>query len=418
MALTRKGLAYLLVAYAFIGLALFLRQAALTAFVIPTALILLFSTRSSRSTNLVIARRIRPSRSFGGESINVTLQCQNNTNAALSEVRLEDSIPQSVTLEAGTRSLTMNMRPHEIVEFSYRISPPKRGRYVLGPVLARTTDLMGLHDFKKSIPSLGEVNILPRIERLGTIALRARRVGQWPGLVPSRRIGSGTEFFELRPYAPGDELRHINWKASAKTGGLVTNEFEGERVTDVLVVVDASEGASSKLFDFDVGEFELSFAASLCSQLIAQGNRVGLSLYSEVRTWVDPGFGKRQLLRLLNNLAIAKPGKATIPMHYALESVVTTLAPARSVIVFITPLSGDQIFNLIFSLAPRGYEMLCFTPIVGSITASMTQSRILARRILVSERKTRILRLNEVARIIEFSPNVDLAEELRRWKPR
>jgi len=416
MALTKKGLVYLIIAYAFIGLALFFREPALTAFVIPNALLLLFSTRSS-STSQRIVRQARPLRSFGGESISVSVEFTNTSDAAIDEVKLEDSVPEPLVLEAGTRILTMYMRPHERVEFGYRISAPKRGRYVLGPLLLQTTDVMGFHESKKWIASRTELSIMPQIEKLGVIALRARRVGQWPGLVPSRRIGSGTEFFELRPYEPGDELRRINWKASAKAGSLITNEPEGERVTDVLVVVDVSEGTLSKLFDFDVPEFELSLAASLCSQLISQGNRVGLSVYSAARTWVDPGFGKRHLLRLLNNLTIAKPGRASIPMQYAVESVIISLVPSRSVLVFISPLVGEEILKLIVSLADRGYAMMCFTPATGT-NVEVTRSRILAKRILTIERRVKMVRVSGMARLVEFSPNLDLKHELRRWTPR
>ena len=147
------------------------------------------------------------------------------------------------------------------------------------------------------------------------------------GLDSLRRMGLGTEFFELSPYTPGDDLRRVNWKASAKLRQLVTNEFEGEQVTDVLVALDCSQGVASKLFDFDAMEFQVSLAASLCWQLILQGNRVGLSVYGAVRTWVNLAFGKRQLLRILDNLAIVKPGPATVPLDYAVESVITTLVP-------------------------------------------------------------------------------------------
>jgi len=259
--------------------------------------------------------------------------------------------------------------------------------------------------------------VLPKLERLGPIELRARRVGPWPGSIPSRKIGPGTEFFELRNYLPGDDLIRINWKASAKSGRLIANEFEGEQVTDVLVVVDCSEGTMSRLFDFDVTELEVSLAASLCAQLIHQGNRVGLSVYSAVRTWVDPGFGKRQLLRLVKSLAVVTPGIASVPLKYAVESVIVSVVPARSVIIFISPLMGNETIDLIEDLTAKGYGVICFTPVAGSKTEDMTNSMILARRILASERKIKLIDVSKKARVIEFSPEIDVRYALRRWRP-
>ena len=418
MALTRKGLAYLITAYFFIALALIFREPAFTAFVIPNALLLLFSSRVAKFPNLKVTRRIYPPRSFGGEPIDVSVEIYNDSDKRIDDLKLEDQIPESLVLESGTKTLTMQMRPYERAEFGYRISAPRRGNYTLGPIYVHTADVMQFHERNGEIPLNDELTIMPKMENLGPIALRARRVGQWPGLVPSRRIGSGTEFFELRRYEPGDELRRINWKASAKRGSLFSNEFEGEQVTDVLLVVDASEGTFSKMFDFDIAEFELSLAASLCSQLINQGNRVGLSVYSMVRTWVDPGFGKRQLLRLLRSLSMVVPGRASIPMQYAVESVIVTMVAARSVVIFISPLLDDEVVSVMVNLAGRGYVIICFTPTVGSKVAGVNQSQVLARRILASERRIKMAEVAKFARLIQFSPQRDLRNDLRRWKPR
>lgn len=418
MALTRKGLFYLIIAYFFIGLALIFKEPALTVFVIPNALLLLLSSHVPKSPNLKVSRRINPPRSFGDENVDVSVEVYNDSDERIEELSLNDQIPESLILESGTPTLTLQMHPYERVEFGYRFLAPGRGNYALGPLSLQTADVMQFHECKGEIPCNDELTILPKMEKLGPIALRARRVEQWPGQVPSRRMGSGTEFLELRQYEPGDELRRINWKASARKGSLVTNEFEREQVTDALLVVDASQGTFSKIFDFDVAEFELSLTASLCSQLISQGNRVGLSVYSMVRTWVDPGFGKRQLLRLLRSLATVRPGRASIPLQYAVESVIVSMVAARSVIIFISPLLDDDIVKVMANLAERGYGIICFTPVVGSNVADMNQSMVLARRILVSERRIKIAEGARFARLIEFSPQLDLRNELRRWKPR
>lgn len=419
MVLTKKGLAYLVIAYAFIGLSLILREPALTVFVIPNAILLLFSSRHApvQSPRLRIVRRIYPPRSVGGESIDVAVEIFNESTESVDELHLEDHIPEQLSLETGMKVLTTHMRARERVEFRYRVSAPKRGTYVLGPVWVQKTDVMGFHEYSGEIPVFDELIVLPKMEKLGPIELRARRVGPWPGLVPSRKIGPGTEFYELRQYESGDELRRINWKASAKLGRLVTNEFEGEQVTDVLVVLDCSEGALSKLFDFNVAEFEVDLAASLCSQLIQQGNRVGLSVYSAARTWVDPGFGKRQLLRLLNSLAIVEPGRASVPMQYAVESVIVSVVPARSVIVFISPMLGEEIVNVIMNLGIKGYGVICFTPAVELNAQGMSEPRKLAKRILSAERRVKLGEVGRVARVVEFSPQRDLRYSLRRWKP-
>jgi len=244
--------------------------------------------------------------------------------------------------------------------------------------------------------------------------LKATRLSAWPGQILSRKIGSGSEFFELSPYVPGDELRRVNWKASAKLGELITNEFEGEQATDVLVLLDCSQEIQPELLDFDAVEFEVNVTASLCSQLIRQGNRVGLSVYGAVRTWVSLGFGRRHLLRILDNLAIAKPGRATIPMDYAVQSVIVSTVPARSVIVVVSPLDSDDIVKVIMNVAAKGYNVVCFTPTTQSKGTKGPLN--IARRILTIERRFRMMQTAKVATLIEISPKVPIKSMLRGRK--
>jgi uncharacterized protein (DUF58 family) len=347
----------------------------------------------------------------------VTVEVSNESQAGIDNLDLDDRVAEPLVIEAGTKALLCSLRPGEQVEYCYRISAPIRGRYSLGPMAFRTTDLMGFWAYSGEIPGTSAITILPKMEELGPLELRARRVGPWPGSVPSRRIGIGTEFFELRLYSPGDELRRINWKASAKTARLVTNEFEGEQVTDVLVVLDCSEGTLSGLFDFDAVEFQVTFAASLCSQLILQGNRVGLSAYGAARAWLHPAFGKRQLLRLLDELVVVKAGRATIPMDYAVQSLVFAAVPSRSVIVFISPLIGEEITDVIMNIAARGYSVICFTPVAGSRLEGATEMIVLAKRILAAERRMRMMQIARVARVIELSPQKPAKSVLRRGSP-
>ncbi len=421
MALTRKAVLYLALAYLFIAFALFFKEPALTSFVIPLAVVFFYSSIFSplQRPRIKIRRRLNPPRSFGGENIKVTLEVQNELNTETNTLRLEDEIPTTISLESGASSFILSLKPLEQAEHFYEISVPKRGRYALGPMKITSTDALGFRECSETIPGQDFAMILPRVEELGNVELMARRVGPWPGTVASRSVGPGTEFFELRLYAPGDELRRINWKASAKRGRLVTNESESERVTDVLVVLDCSESIMSGAFSFDAEEFEVNLAASLCSQLLLQGNRVGLMVYGAERTWVPPAFGKRQVLKLLNGLTVVKAGRGIIPIDFAVEAIVNAVLPARSVIAFISPLMGDEVVEVVRKVAAEGYSVICFTPKMESITKGEPRPRVLARRILDAERRINIRQIASVSRCVEVSPHTSIRVLLRRkisWK--
>jgi uncharacterized protein (DUF58 family) len=416
MALTRKAVAYLALAYLFVGLALVFREPTLTAFVIPLAVAFFYSSffTETRMPDLTIKRRLNPPRSFGGESITVTLQVRNNSSAEIGELQLEDTLSESLALEGGTNNLTAFLRAGELLEHTYKISAPKRGRYQIGPMKMKSEDMLAFREYSTTLSSLDHLLILPKVEDLGSIELRARRVGPWPGSVQSRSVGPGSEFFELRQYIPGDELRRINWKATAKRARLLSNEYEGERVTDVLVVLDCSESARSQLFSFDAEEFEVDFAASLCSQLLLQGNRVGLLVYGAERTWLAPAFGKRQLLKILGSLAIVRAGSALVPIGYAVETIVAAVLPTRSVIVFISPLVGDDVAESVSNVASAGYSVVCFSPTTGPSASKLEPSaRAMARRIMAAERRINVNRIVAIAKFFELSPHTSIRLLLR-----
>jgi uncharacterized protein (DUF58 family) len=415
MPITRLALAYVAVAYAFIFLALSLRQPWITAFVVPIAILLFLSSKLPKTepNPIAITREIQPKRSIGEEDVDVKLTVRNTTNQTIENIQLDDRIPYPLRLKAGLNRITISLHPMESVDIKYRVTSPKRGSYDLGPTTIRFVNNSGLRESSVQLGNVDTLTVLPQIEELGTLDLKAKHLGPWPGLILSRRMGLGSEFFELSPYTPGDDLRRVNWKASAKLSQLVTNEFEGERVTDVLVALDCSQGVASSLFDFDAMEFEISLAASLCAQLILQGNRVGLSVYGAVRTWVNLAFGKRQLLRILDNLAIVKPGPATVPLNYAVESVITALVPARSVVALISPLLSKDIVELTENITARGYNVICFTPATRPIHPDSTEAEALALRILALERRLTTAKLARIARVIEVSPQTPIKPALR-----
>jgi uncharacterized repeat protein (TIGR01451 family) len=420
MALTKRTLGYLVIAYTFIFLSLALRTPWLTIFALPVAILLFASVRlpATNPNPLSVSRQIQPGRSVGGEDVTVTLTVTNTSPHTIHSFQIEDRLPNQLKIGGGTNRLVLSLRDGETTRFQYQISNPSRGGYDIGPTTIRLWDSLALRTVKIQLTNVDELIVLPRMEKLGIVDLKSRRFGPWPGLVPSKRIGIGTEFFELAPYVPGDDLRRVNWKASARSGTLVTNEFEGEQVIDVLVVLDCPDVLSSQLFEYNALEFQVSFAASLCSQLITQGNRVGLSIYGAVRTWVAPAFGKRHLLRLLDSLALVKAGPATLPIKYVLESVVSTILPARSLIILVSPLIDDDVVGMIENIAKKGYSIVCFAPNPRSNLQGLSESAKVAIRLFAAERNLRMNRAKDLAVMIQLSPNMPVKPMLRtrpRW---
>src|SRR6266540_1701520 len=202
---------------------------------------------------------------------------------------------------------------------------------------------------------------MPTPERLTSVQLRPKRVGPWPGVVPSKALGVGTEFYSMREYVPGDDPKRINWKASAHHNSLIINETEAERVTDIMIVLDTDVTffgpAENEMF-----EREVHAAASIARLMLMHGNRVGLVLQGGERGSVPAGFGKRYERRILYLLSAAKPGRAAVSTSYVMNLLARRMLPSRAQIIIISPLLDPEVKEGVNQLTNAGYSMLILSP--------------------------------------------------------
>lgn len=157
------------------------------------------------------------------------------------------------------------------------------------------------------LPSAAE---LERATRLLAVRSRRQASSDFAGSYRAAFRGGGSEFEELRPYVPGDDLRAFDWNALARTGVPYVKRFREERDQVLQLVVDVSRSMG-----FGSGRRSLAEAAAHAAALLAaaahrSGDRVGLLCFDDaVRTALAPGRGDAHLWRLLRQLA-ASAGEA------------------------------------------------------------------------------------------------------------
>jgi hypothetical protein len=113
-----------------------------------------------------------------------------------------------------------------------------------------------------------------------------------------------------------------------------------------------------------------------------------------------------------------KPGPATLPIRYVVESVVSAILPTRSLVILISPLLRDEVADMIESVAMKGYKLVCFLPSMRADLGGTSEPSKIARRILAEERKLRIMRAKRMADLIQLSPELPIKPLLRmrgRW---
>src|SRR3989339_1084329 len=166
------------------------------------------------------------------------------------------------------------------------------------------------------------------VAQLANMELRARLVveGFITGLHKSPYHGFSVEVTEHRPYMPGDEIKHIDWKAYGKTDRYYIKEFEEETNLKSYIILDASSsmeyGSPGQLKKIEYASY---VAAALGYLMVEQRDAVGLTIYDEqVRAMLPPRAAKlylQQVLRELENLKTGNKTGTAAALHQVAERI-------------------------------------------------------------------------------------------------
>jgi uncharacterized protein (DUF58 family) len=203
------------------------------------------------------------------------------------------------------------------------------------------------------------------LARLGTLKLRVRSIteGILTGLHRSPHHGQSVEFAEHKEYAPGDDVRRIDWKAFGKFDKYYVKQFEQETNLRCHLVVDCSgsmgwKGAPERLTKLEYGA---ALAASLAYLLVRQADAAGLLLCAgEVVRSIPPQASAGHLQPILEALSAATPAGPT-RLDAAIDWVVEH-APRRSAVVLISDLFDQDptLLKRLAQLSRRGHEVTIF----------------------------------------------------------
>src|SRR5918912_814671 len=184
------------------------------------------------------------------------------------------------------------------------------------------------------------------LARLASLKLRVRAIteGVLTGLHKSPHHGQSVEFAEHKEYAPGDDVRRIDWKTYAKFDKYYVKQFEQETNLRAWLVVDASGSMAYRGRDAGLTkhEYASALAASLAYLLVRQGDATGLVLVSDrVLRAVPPRAAASQLPHLVELLAVAAPAGPT-RLAAAVDHVMEHAPRRGSVLVFTDLLDAEE----------------------------------------------------------------------------
>lgn len=216
------------------------------------------------------ARRLSARRVFAGSKVRVDLDVRNPSRVPSSVLLLEDHLPAG--LGRAARAVLTGLKPRTAQTVSYTVTCARRGRYEIGPLMASFADPFGLARRQLQFPHLHELIVYPEVEDLRRAA-RPRSAGGSGESAARQLFRRGEDFYTMRQYQIGDDLRRIHWPSTARTGRLMIRQDEAGRRASATVFLDSRRVAFAGDRPF---ERAVSAAASIGNLAVREA--VGLRL--------------------------------------------------------------------------------------------------------------------------------------------
>jgi uncharacterized protein (DUF58 family) len=306
-----------------------------------TSFVVLSIPLSKRNLGALKFQRRAPHAVHRGESFLMDLRLENHKwmLPAIS-VRMEDTDPSAKVL-----GLFLYVPPKRAALLHASHCLEKRGVYTLPPIDVVTSFPFGLLEHRLRHTDQTEIVVYPRISPIRTSFVEQIAGGRTVARVAS---SDGDEYFGMREYIPGDDIRHIAWRLSARMGKWMVRELSCESSRHVILALDCRWVSDMENFP-ERFEESVDLAASIAVALLRQQYDVSLVA---PEAFLEGGEGSHQEKRVLDILARVQAVDAGSAPNF--DGLVESLAKGPVKLVYISP--NERLWGLQFGLG-RGYVL-------------------------------------------------------------
>lgn len=248
-----------------------------------------------------------------------------------------DSVPYFYVFNEGNKGVTA-LRPHEIKRITYKVTSQERGLFHAGPVRIRTSDPLGLFLIDMEVSCPLEITVRPARIKLITEVV--------PGF-PQGNLKINNPCYEditmrrsIRDYMNGDELKRINWRASARFASLYTNQYENSFDAPLFVFLNLAEE------DYDLhnrryySEKAIEIAASIIEKARVLRQRCGFAAYGTGFPYLPPRQNQSDSILDLLSLIKCEKGK----LEYDPQKKFSHQLPTGTLLFIVGPREVENYF--------------------------------------------------------------------------
>jgi uncharacterized protein (DUF58 family) len=318
------------------------------------ALVVVLDLVLAASPRRVALRRTLPTGVRLGEATTALLRLANESPRML-RAQVKDGWQPSAG--AANALQAVSIRPGERAALTITLLPTRRGDLSTGHVSIRSFGPLGMAARQTTIAAPGLLRVLPPFHAKRHLPSKLRKLRELDGKAAVQIRGAGTEFDSLRDYVRGDDVRSIDWRATARRQDVVVRTWRPERDRRVVIVLDTSRTSATRIGEQTA--LDSGIEASLLLAVLAErgGDRVSLLAYDRrVRVRVSSTGKANMLNAMVQALAPLEPELIELNTQ-AIAAEVRDVTAHRALLVLVTALDAgaaeEGLIPLVTALAQK-----------------------------------------------------------------
>lgn len=322
----------------------------LVALAAPFALFVVLGLATSAEPRLSFRFELSGDRFVEGDELDAELCISAESPVERLDVMLP--VPAQLELVPAPAPVGLRLGKGERRTLSFRARCARWGAFTPGEIVVRAHDRFGLVCYEGPVDCRVPLRVYPTLEQLHAL-VPALETQVFAGNEVARVKGDGIEFADVRPFAYGDQVRRINWRASARRQTLFVAESHPERNSDVVLFLDGF--ADLRRDGRGTLDTTVRAAASLAAAYLARRDRVGVVTFGGEVSWLMPAMGERQLYRLIESLLETEIAHSY--MWRRIDLLPPRTLPPRALVVAFSPLTDWRITDALLDLRGRGFDL-------------------------------------------------------------
>lgn len=397
--ITRKAYTYILAFFIFLSFATILRIPQLIFFSLPLIVYIFLGAISFRNGEIEIKREVENTLIFENESLKFTYIIKSKNIEGVVEI-YDNGIVEKFYLKNNEMKKIEKIKKFE-----------NFGKYDYSTVRIILNDRFNIFSVLQEMHEDLIIRVYPTPENLRKFQIRPKKTRSIIGDIPSKYIGHGSDFYSIRDFQEGDDIRRMNWKKTAMFDEPMVNDFLTERSGNAVILLDARKYQKSYDDYRKMLKGLVKATLTISTALTRTRNRLGLIILKDTVDWVYPGYGRAQLMKINERLLkVESKTQHYVPIEYG-KKIVTRFFPPNSFIIIIGTLFDKEIIDIAVELMAKKYELLVIVPY------SIETERDMVYRIFDVERRVRMRIISKYATVVEWDitkPLTKSMEAIRR----